>query len=307
MTISFPYKEKTLFVAGSLLFLLVAAAALWFQQLLFVAIPFGLLAALFFLRDIRIPFYLLMFSIPFSINLQEMTGISLDFPDEPLMLLLTAMFVFVAIYNHAKIGFKEWLKNPVIVLILISFLWMIVTVVFSTNVALSSKYLLKRIWFLLPFLFFPILFFSDTVNIKRAFTYMFLPLLLIVIIILFRYSAVGFRFEEVHDPIQPFFLNHVMYGSMISCFVPLIAGAICLSKRFGLTWLFLIGACAIFLTGVYFSYSRAAWAAVLFALMVMVFVRFNVMHYAMLFLCGVAFRGALVIEYESIPQFPSEI
>ena len=94
MTTALPYKEKTLFVAGSLFFLLIFIASLWFQQVLCVAVPFALVAALFFLRDVRIPFYLLMFSIPFSINLQEMTGIGLDFPDEPLMLSLTVFFVF---------------------------------------------------------------------------------------------------------------------------------------------------------------------------------------------------------------------
>ena len=293
MTTALPYKEKTLFVAASLFFLLIFIASLWFQQVMFVAIPFAIMAALFFLKDVRIPFYLLMCSIPMSINLQEMTGISLDFPDEPIMLSLSVFFVFFALQNFRNIGFGRWLQHPLIQILLLSFLWMSVTVVFSTNVALSSKYLLKRIWFIVPFLCFPIIFFQDKIHIKRAFTLMFVPLLLIIFIVLYRFSALGFRFEDVHDPIQPFFQNHVMYGSMLSCFIPLIAGAIFLHKRFGFSWVILIGAMFVFLAGVYFSYSRAAWMAVLFALVTMACIRFKVMHYARLLFYAVVLSAVL--------------
>jgi len=290
---SLPRNEKTFFLAGGLFFLVAFGAAFWFQQLLLCAIPFTLIAAYLFFRDIRLPFYALMFSIPFSMNLMEMLHIGIDFPDEPLMLFLTGSFVFFALQNYKQIQFKTWLTNPLIILILLAFLWMCVSVVFSLNPVLSSKYLLKRIWFLIPFLFFPIIFFQDKINITRAFTLMFIPLFLIILIIMARFSALGFRFEEVHDPIQPFFQNHVMYGSMISCFVPLIAGAIFLKKRFSLSWLFLLIGLGIFLTGVYFSYSRAAWAAVLFAVIAMVCIRFRVMHYAMLMFYVVALSAVL--------------
>ncbi|HOZ51263.1 MAG TPA: O-antigen ligase family protein [Chitinophagaceae bacterium] len=293
MNLAFPMKEKTLFHIGSVLFLVIFSFALWSQQLLLIVMPFAILSLLIFIRDIRLPFYLLLFSIPISINLQEWIHFGLDFPDEPLMLVLTAVFVFFSLLNYKQIAFKTWIKHPLILLVILSFLWMIVAVIFSTDPALSSKYLVKRIWFLIPFLFFPILFFQEKENIVRGFKLMFIPLILIIVLVLYRYSALGFRFEDVHDPIQPFFQNHVMYGSMISCFVPLVVGALFLVRSLSAKWIILVVSIIIFLLGVYFSYSRAAWASVVFAFMVLVFVRFKVMHYAMLVFYAVVLMAVL--------------
>ena len=83
----------------------------------------------------------------------------------------------------------------------------------------------------------------------------------IVLIVLIRFSAVGFAFDMVHDPVQPFFQNHVMYGSMVSILIPLIVAALFLSRKLSIQWLLSIAGVVIFLIAVYFSYSRAAWAA----------------------------------------------
>lgn len=296
MNILLASKDKYAFVAGGLLCILCAVGVLFFQQIYLAAIPFALLLGIVIMRDIRIAFFLLMLSIPVSFNLEEKLGIGVDFPDEPLMLILTLAFVFVLILNYQTIKFREWLKNPLIILIMLSFLWMCITVVFSATPAFSAKYLVKRIWYLIPFLFFALLLFQHQKNIGLSFRYMFWPLLLIILLVLYRYSAVGFRFEEVHDPIQPFFLNHVMYGSMISCFVPLIAGALFLKKRFTFSWLVLLSALGIFLIAVYFSYSRAAWVAVIFAALAFIFIRFKIMHYAMLAFYTLVLSGVIYLS-----------
>ncbi len=122
MNLAFPMKEKTLFHVGSVLFLVIFSFGLWSQQLLIVVIPFAILSLLIFFRDIRLPFYLLLFSIPISINLQEWIHFGLDFPDEPLMLVLTAVFVFFALLNYKRIAFKTWIKHPLILLVILSFL-----------------------------------------------------------------------------------------------------------------------------------------------------------------------------------------
>lgn len=270
------------FLGGSVLLILTLCMAFWLQQPLLLALPFVFVAGLYFLRDFRIPFFLLMAALPVSFNLQEMIGVGLDFPDEPLMLLLTGGFFIVVLLNYHDAKLKAWIQHPLILLVLAGFCWMIVTVVFSMNPGLSVKYFLKRIWYIFPFLAFPYFIFRNTSNMRKSFLFLFLPLLAVVLLVLYRYSALGFRFEMVHDPIQPFFVNHVMYGSMISCMVPLIAGAFVYRKRFSFSWLFMLGALVIFLVAVYFSYSRAAWMAVIFALAAMVMIHFRVMHYAMI-------------------------
>ena len=278
MNSALPYQERNLFIMSAIFFLLIGVFAFVSGQFLLGVIPFAIVLAFFFLLDIRIAFYVMLFMLPLSFNIES---IGLDFPDEPLLLLLTLSFVFFSILNYRSIDFQKWIKHPIVMLVLIGFIWLIISVVFSKDPALSSKFLLKRIWYLSTFLFFPIVFFAQQKTIAYSFYLIFFPLLALICLVLIRFSALGFRFEAVHDPVQPFFMNHVMYGSMISSFLPLIVGALFLTKRFRLFWFFVLGAIAIFMIGIYFSYSRAAWMAVLFAAGMAVCVYFKLAHYAM--------------------------
>jgi O-antigen ligase len=279
MILSSIHKEKTQFYAGIALFLLCLIGGIINENLLVLAIPFVAIALMLFLKDYRIPFYLLMFSIPFSLNLGGMSSVNIDFPDEGLMLLLTALFPFIILSNLKSIQFKSWFQNPLSILLMISFLWMCLAVMFSENAAISVKYLLKRIWYLVPFFFIPLILFQERKLIIRSFQLMFVMLVIIACIVLVRYSAVGFRFEEVHDPIQPFFLNHVMYGSFLSCFIPLSVGALFLSRKLSIQWLMALFGLVIFFIAVYFSYSRAAWMGVLFASGIFVLIRFKLVQW----------------------------
>ncbi len=292
-------KENIIFLGGALLCLLCIVASLIFQLSYLSLLPFLVVAAAFMLLDIRSAFFLLIASIPISYNLKEQLGIGIDFPDEPLMLFLTAAFGFVLLLNRNQLPWKRWIQNPLLMLVALTFLWTSITVICSDTPLFSAKYLLKRLWYLLPFLGFGLLLFREPKVMIRAFQFMFVPLFALVLLVLYRFSAFQFRFEDVHDPVQPFFLNHVMYGSMISCFVPLIAGALFLVPRFSFRWFSLLVALAIFLMAVYFSYSRAAWMAVLFALTAGFCIRFRVMHWLMTGIYVLVIAGVLWLAHEN--------
>jgi O-antigen ligase len=290
---AFFHNEKLLFTTGFIAFLITVALSFYFQFQLLMFIPSILLVGLFFIRDIRSAFFLLIFSLPFSINLSELTKLNLDFPDEPLMLLLTLFFVFFVLFNRKSIDFKSILKNPLVIIILLAFCWTLVSVFHSEKPLLSIKYILKKVWFLIPFFFFPILLFNDEKSIKKSFQLLLTTLFIIVAIVVVRFSAVGFRFEKVHDPLQPFFQNHVMYGSMVSCAIPITFGAFLLSRKLSLQWIFALLSIILFLFAVYFSYSRAAWMGVLFAGATFVMIRLRIMHYAFLLFYILVFTAVM--------------
>jgi len=75
--------------------------------------------------------------------------------------------------------------------------------------------------------------------------------------------------------------------------VPLTLAAIFLSRKWSLAWFFAIVGLVVFLVATYFSYSRAAWMAVVFACGVYVLVRMRVMQYAILFFYGFVLAGIL--------------
>lgn len=298
MNAPWPYRfnVKNLHVGGLVFFLLCLLATLLFEQGLFLALPFAGLFAVLFVLDMRFAFWALVACIPWSFNLEEQLHVGVDFPSEPLMLLITLSSLLWVGFQLPKFPWHRYLRNPLVILIGLSFVWTIITVLFSENPALSVKFLIKKIWYLVPFFIFPVFVFSTEKAIQKTAQLLLWPLCGVVLFITWRFSAYGFRFEAVHNPLQPFFMNHVMYGSMVSIALPLAAGGILLSKRFSWKWFLAIASVCILVMAVYLAYSRAAWAAVFFALGAVVMVRFKLMHWAMLAFYAVLLSGVLYLS-----------
>lgn len=260
------------FVASAaLLFLSSLLAVFIFDNYYILGLPFAFVSIVLLLQDMRIAFYAMLFLIPFSFNI----GNTLDFPDEILQLILTAYFILFALQNRFTVNWKKLLTQPIIVVVLISFFWLILATWFSADPLFSLKYLVKKIWYLVPFLFFPVFILRSSKQIILAYQMLAVPLFILGIWISYRYSLVGFKFEAVHAPLQPFFQNHVIYGSVMSCMIPLSLGAIFLSRKLSIQWLLAICMLAVFLFATYFAYSRAAWVAVFFAMCIAIAIKFK--------------------------------
>ncbi len=270
--------DLKIFAAGGGIFVLSMLLGILTDMPYLMLLPVALFMLFFFLKDVRYAFYALMFALPVSFHLLE----KYDFPDEPLMILNTGFFLLFCLFNYSRIKLKSILLNPLLISVLLTFVWLIIAVLMSKDMLLSSKFLLKKTWYIFPFLFYPVILFQDKKVITKSYQLLFFTLFIIVIIVLVRFSAVGFAFEKVHNPLQPFFQNHVMYGSMVSIMIPLITGAFFLSRKLSIQWFLSIAGFFVFLAAVYFSYSRAAWVAVLFAGVCYVAVRLRLMQYVIL-------------------------
>jgi O-antigen ligase len=283
--------SKKYFYIGTLISLLFAIMAFYTDFYMLAIIPFIIVLSIWVLQDARFAFYGLILSIPLSITLNN----DLDFPDEPLMLITSFVFLLFFILKTRHHHWRLWISHPLIKLCLISFCWLVITVIFSQNMILSLKFLAKKIWYLIPFLFSALIIFREKKSIFISFYLVFFPLLLMVIFVLYKYKSYDFRFEEVHAPMDPFFVNHVIYGSMVSIFIPAIVASLFLCKRFSMVWFTLLFGFLIFLIANYFSYSRAAWMAVIFSAGVYVMIRFKLMQYAILFLYAIVLSGVLLL------------
>lgn len=270
--------EWKIFLAGGLLFLCALLGAVYFNLTFLALIPAVLCIIFIFLKDVRYAFYLLLFTLPISFQYLE----KYDFPDEPLMILNVGFFLLFCLFNYSKIKLKSLLIHPLFVSVMLTLVWLVVAVIMSKNSVLSSKFLLKKLWYIIPFLFFPIILFQEKKVIIKSYQLVFFSLFAVVLIVLIRFSAVNFAFDMVHDPLQPFFQNHVMYGSMVSILIPFIVAAFFLSRKLSVQWMLSLAAFLIFLLAVYFSYSRAAWMAVLFAGVCYLATRFKLMHLVIL-------------------------
>lgn len=79
-------------------------------------------------------------------------------------------------------------------------------------------------------------------------------------VILYHHAGWGFSFEGVNYITAPFYRNHVNYGALLVCMIPVAFG---LSRTTGGVWTYILG---ILLVALYFTYSRGAWMALVLAI-----------------------------------------
>lgn len=228
-------------------------AALILEEYLLFFLPLGCLILYLLVLRPKIIFFLLLFTLPLSTEITFSNGWGTDLPTEPLMLLLFAIFPIWIAWNPQLLN-KKFLTHPITIILLIHLFWVLITTLNSSNFIVSFKYFLAKTWYIVVFYFIAGIF----QDFKKAIKIIFYPLLLTVIITLIRHAMIDFSFGEVHKVFHPYQRNHVNYAAMLTLFLPLL----------WLLWkeeqkkIWLLGI-LIFLIGIYFSYTRAAYVSIL--------------------------------------------
>jgi O-antigen ligase len=228
-------------------------AALILEEYLLFFLPLGCLILYLLVLRPKIIFFLLLFTLPLSTEITFSNGWGTDLPTEPLMLLLFAIFPIWIAWNPQLLN-KKFLTHPITIILLIHLFWVLITTLNSSNFIVSFKYFLAKTWYIVVFYFIAGIF----QDFKKAIKIIFYPLLLTVIITLIRHAMIDFSFGEVHKVFHPYQRNHVNYAAMLTLFLPLL----------WLLWkeeqkkIWLLGI-LIFLIGIYFSYTRAAYVSII--------------------------------------------
>jgi O-antigen ligase len=249
-----------IFLAGIFLLFISAAAA---TSLYWIAvIPFGILFFYFSWQQFPFVFFLLIFSLPWSVEFNFNSSLGTDLPDEPLMWLVSVLFIARFFFQPGERSVK-W-RHPLVILLLFYLGWAIVTVIFSSDWLVSFKFLLAKSWYITAFVFAPLLIFKNRISIQTAGLTFLVSILIIVVIILYRHSIYGFKFANINETVSPFFRNHVNYSAMLVCAVPVLIAAYYLNKKLQPFTFF---ALIIVSTALFFSYSRGAWLALIIGLL----------------------------------------
>ena len=244
----------------SLLILLATVLTAWRQEYYFLAIPVLLLACICLVQFPEYLFYLLVLSIPWSIEYNFTPSLGTDLPDEPLML-LTAMAALILIIHNRK-RLNSSFRHPLVFIILIQLVWIMITVIYSTGILVSFKYLLAKVWYLLAFVAAPVYLFRDRKTMERSFVFLLFSMMTFMLFAIIKHAQYNWTFENINDALDPFFRNHVNYSSLLVFMVPVQIAIIQLaaSKR-----LKMVVQCLMFVTivALYFSYARGAWLALI--------------------------------------------
>jgi len=298
------YAIVIVFMAINMVF--IANEYFWFNALPVVAVIF----LLYFFSIDKI-LLIIAFSAPLSIILSDKgIGASLYLPTEPLLfgVLILSFFKFIL---NPYID-KRILKHPISIIILIQLFWILITSLTSHIPLVSFKFLLSRLWFVIPFYFLGIKLFKEKKNIKR-FIYLYASSMLIVVIYtLIHHYQWGFDGEAAHWVMSPFFKDHTSYGAILSMIIPVIIGFAFFKntskqkKYIGIAFSF------IFILALYYSYSRAAWLSSMVSLSVFLAIQFRIKFkwVALIIIVVIGFffsiKNQLIMDLEKNRQDSSE-
>lgn len=223
-----------------------------------LAFPFAILLLYFGWQHWECIFFLLIFSLPWSVEYSFNSSLGTDVPDEALMWLTAALFL-AHFFFYPLQTLSTW-RHPLIFLLLLHVAWIIVTVLFSTDPFLSLKFFLAKGWYIAAFVFSPLLIFASKKAIRLTSLLFLVSTLIVTLLYLCRHALAGFRFADVNDAVKPFFRNHVNYSAMVVCSVPLLVATYQLSSKYRPLIIILI---IFVLTALFFSYARGAWLALI--------------------------------------------
>ncbi|MBX9892022.1 MAG: O-antigen ligase family protein [Chitinophagaceae bacterium] len=211
-------------------------------------------------------FWWWLWVLPLSTELAITDSLSLDFPGEPLLILLTGAVLLLLITRRFSLPVPVYQSN-LLVLVLLHLFWIGITILFSREPILSLKYLLAKCWYVLPLVILPSAFLQRFRHWQQMALALCIPMLLVVVQSILRHAAHGFSFEGIKDTLNPFFRNHVNYSGMLVCLLPIGIGIYLLTdeqrkkRKLGI-------ALVIAILGLILAYSRGAWVVAIAGLFV---------------------------------------
>ncbi len=252
-------------------------AAILYDQVWLMWMPSALLLLTFFvhwsLHNPHALFWVLLCSLPLSTEYNLTPSLGLDLPDELCMILLTAMALAYWLFAPRSFPACVW-QHSLFAILVLHVLWIGITIFASTVPVLSIKFLLAKIWYIVPFVILPAVWIRSVKQTEWLAKALLYPMVIIVILVLLQHATTGFSFETVNKHLSPFFRNHVNYAAMLVCLLAIAWAMYQLTplhawqKRRWIRAGLLLGLIALV-----FAYSRGAWIALVAGGITVVFMR----------------------------------
>lgn len=266
--------NRWLLLVGAL-FIALSSYFIWKNQIYLLAFPLVLLAIYGAVFNTQFTFLLLFLLTPLSVNIEEyVNGFGLFVPTEPLLFGLMLLLLFQQIKYKVFPDFI-W-KNAIVWAIGLYLLWVLFTSITSDLPLVSFKFLLARLWFMIPILFYGSRVFLSEKNIKTFLWFFTIGMTIAMVYTVFMHASYAFGEKESHWVMWPFFKDHTIYGAMTAFLVPILFGIYFSKKHPPLIQAILLVLIAINLIALFFSYTRAAWLSIIAALFVWLLIHFKI-------------------------------
>jgi putative inorganic carbon (hco3(-)) transporter len=240
-----------------------------------ILIPIAFIMLIMYVFSLEKILLLAVFVTPLAIDIGDYDmGVSISVPSEPLLIGILFFFI-LKILLEGGIE-RRIIRHPVTIAILFNLGWMLITAITSDIPVVSFKYLLSRLWFIIPVYFGGLMLFQTKTNIRRFIWAYVSALIIVIFYTTWVHAGYGFSEKAGHWVMTPFYNDHTAYGVILALFIPVMAGlsldkAVSRNQRF-----FAAVAMVILLIALYLSYSRAAWVSVGFAVGVLILIKLKI-------------------------------
>lgn len=295
-TIKTVVQRNQVWIIALTILYIIASTILFANQWYYLSLlPFLLLIVYFALFAADKLIYLVVFFVPISLPLElyaPTLGFNLQLPTEPILGGLLVLFVLRTLYDRQFN--RQVLMHPISLAIYFNLIWIFITACTSSMPLVSFKFLISRLWFVVPFYLMATQLFVKKKGI-RMYVWAYIPLMLVVVgYAIAHLSQLGlFNQQAAHLSANPFFNDHTSYGCILAMLLPLTIG-LALTPKYSLPmrmvcWILSF----VLLFALLLSYSRAAWISILVALGVLLFVVLKVKFR----IFALAFAGLAVLLY----------
>lgn len=235
---------------------------------LFFAVPVVLGILLLYIFSLDKVMLLISFLVPLSIVIEEFEQLALSLPAEPMLAGVMVLFIAKLLYD-GKYD-RSIARHPISIVIYCMFIWMIVTTITSEMPVVSIKFIVARLWFVIPAFFVCALLFKKPKNIDWFIWLYIASLCIVVVYTTINHAKNGFDGDSAHWVMSPFYNDHTAYGAALAIYLILaityaVLPGIKTSRR-----LLIIGVVAVLSLAMILSSCRAAWVSLVAALAVLI-------------------------------------
>lgn len=228
---------------------------------------------------VRFDYMLLSIALltPFAINIDIFPQMELSMPVEPMMIIYCCIFLFRILLTRCYD--LRILRHPISLALIASLIWMLITSASSQLPWVSFKYLLARLWFVIPFFFAAAQIFRNKERIRQFYVCYLIGLCVVIVIATVKTMS-DFTdlttLQTLHHVMSPFYNDHTAYGCVIALMLPVACHAFFKGSQTLIHRIFVIIALVLLILALYLSFCRAAWVSVAAALGAYILLRMGV-------------------------------
>ena len=252
------------------------ATAVYLDFAVLMVVPVALAVIYFAIFHLDNLFEFIVLCTPLSINLEqlgEFGGIGFYMPTEPLLLGVTGLLIIRSLVS-GRLN-RSMLTHPISLALLFYLSWIFITSLTSTDIMVSMKFFVSKLWFIVPIFYFGLTYFQSTKKIKRFLWLYIGSLTLVVMYTLIRHGSHAFGEDQGHWVMSPFFKDHTSYGAVLALIFPVVVLMFFLAKD-GIQKSLVGILIGIHTFGIFFSYTRAAYLSLVGALFLLGLIKYKV-------------------------------